>query len=227
MSQQNATPMRISDAKTLIPDRAQLARRLQHLVLPALNHLLAADPQAQGKLSGHAGKTLVFSALGVNLPWEIDASGLLQTASQTALTPDEANLHITVDPAAVQNAIVRRAPLNLSGARLRGDAELAQTLSWLMAHVRWDVEDDLAQIMGDIPAHRLVQTGQAAVSHGQQAWARAHERARAWFAAEPRALISRGEWTQQQEAVRELRDRAARLEKRLALLRQQCGTRED
>ena len=227
MSQQNATPMRISDAKTLIPDRAQLARRLQHLVLPALNHLLAADPQAQGKLSGHAGKTLVFSALGVDLPWEIDASGLLQTASQTTLTPGEANLHITVDPAAVQDAIVRRAPLNLSGARLRGDAELAQTLSWLMAHVRWDVEDDLAQIMGDIPAHRLVQTGQAAVSHGQQAWARAHERARDWFAAEPRALISRGEWAQQQEAVRELRDRAARLEKRLALLRQQCGIREN
>lgn len=215
----------MSEAQTLIPDRAQLARRLQQLVLPAINHLLAADPQAQGKLRGHAGKTLVFSALGVDMPWEIDAGGLLQAASQSALTPDEASLHIAVDLDAVRDAIARRAPLNLSGSRLRGDAELAQTLSWLMAHVRWDVEDDLAAIVGDIPAHRIVQTGQAAVKQGQQAWERAHDRAREWFAAEPRALVSRSEWAQQQEAVRDLRDRAARLEKRLALLRQQFGIR--
>ena len=220
-------PMRLSNAHTLIPDRTQLAHRLQHLVLPAINHLLAADPQAQGKLGDHVGKTLVFSAMGVDLPWEIDAAGLLRTASQAPLNVDAANLHITVDLAAVREAIARRAPLNLSGAQIRGDAELAQTLSWLMAHVRWDVEDDLAQLIGDIAAHRLVQGGQTALSQGRQAWTSAHDRARDWFAEEPRALISHTEWTPLQQAVQDLRDRAARLEKRLALLRRQADTREN
>lgn len=216
-------PMRIPDFQNLIPDGVQLARRLQTLVLPAINHLLAADPQAQGKLRANVGKTLVFSALGVDLPWEIDSEGALRTATDAALTADAAHLHITLDIDALRDAVAKRAPLSLSGARVRGDAELAQTLSWLMAHVRWDAEDDLAQLIGDIPAHRLVHTGQTAATQGKQAWQRANDRARDWFSARPRDLVSRSELTQQQEAVRELRDRAARLEKRLALLRKQLG----
>jgi hypothetical protein len=65
------------------------------------------------------------------------------------------------------------------------------------------------------------------MAQGQQTWTRAHDDARDWFAASPRALVSRGELAQMQEQVRELRDQAARLEKRLALLRKQFGTREN
>lgn len=219
--------MRIPDLQPLIPDRTSLVRRLQYLVLPALNHLLASDPRAQGKLGAHAGKTVVFTALGIDLPWEIEPQGLLRTATSTALGNDEADLHITLDLDALREAIAKRAPLNLTGARITGDAELAQTLSWLMAHVRWDAEDDLAQLVGDIPAHRISRAGQKLAAQGQQAWTRAHDDARDWFAASPRALVSRGELAQMQEQVRELRDQAARLEKGLALLRKQSSAREN
>ena len=219
--------MRIPDLQPLIPDRNSLVRRLQSLVLPALNHLLASDPHAQDKLGAHAGKTVVFTALGIDLPWEIEPEGLLRTATSTALGKEEADLHITLDLDALREAIAKRAPLNLTGARITGDAELAQTLSWLMTHVRWDAEDDLAQLIGDIPAHRISRAGQNLVAQGQQTWTRAHNDARDWFAASPRALVSRGELAQMQEQVRELRDQAARLEKRLALLRKQFGTREN
>lgn len=223
MTPQSDTPMPIPELHQLTSAGTPLARRLQSLVLPALNHLLATDPQAQGKLRPHAGKSLVFSALGVDLPWDIAPEGLLRTPEHTPPSADDADLHITLDLDAVRDAVAKRAPLSLSGARVRGDAELAQTLSWLMAHVRWDAEDDLAQLVGDIPAHRLVHTGQAAVAQGRQAWERSQDRARDWFAASARGLVSRGELTQQQDAVRELRDRAARLEKRIALLRTHIG----
>jgi len=175
-------------------------------------------------LRAHAGKTVVFTALGVDLPFEISTDGLLRAPQGGTFAADDAHLQITLDIDALRDAIAKRAPLSLSGARVRGDAELAQTLSWLMAHVRWDAEDDLAQLIGDIPAHRLAQAGQTAVKQGRQAWERGHARARDWFASSPRALVSRNELTQQQEAVRELRDRTARLEKRIALLRKQIGT---
>ncbi|MGC8507752.1 MAG: ubiquinone biosynthesis accessory factor UbiJ [Thiomonas sp.] len=215
--------MHIPDLQQLIPTDTSIVRRLQSLVSPAINHLLTTDPHAQGRLRAHAGKTLVFSALGMDLPFEISPDGLLRTPQDSAMATDDAHLHITLDMDALRDALARRAPLSLSGARVRGDAELAQTLSWLMAHVRWDAEDDLAQLIGDIPAHRLAQAGQAAATQGRQAWERGHARARDWFATRPRALVSRSELTQQQDAVRDLRDRTARLEKRIALLRKQIG----
>jgi len=38
---------------------------------------------------------------------------------------------------------------------------LAAEINWLVDHVRWDIEEDLSRIVGDVPAHAL---GQAARS---------------------------------------------------------------
>ena len=43
--------------------------------------------------------------------------------------------------------------------RIEGDVQLAADVNWLVDHVRWDIEEDLARVMGDAPAHTL---GQAA-----------------------------------------------------------------
>ncbi|MEO6625830.1 MAG: hypothetical protein ABIN37_13525, partial [Burkholderiaceae bacterium] len=34
-----------------------------------------------------------------------------------------------------------------------GDVQLAAEVNWLVDHVRWDIEEDLARIVGDAPAH--------------------------------------------------------------------------
>ena len=33
--------------------------------------------------------------------------------------------------------------------------QLAAEVNWLVDHVRWDVEDDLARAIGDVPAHTI------------------------------------------------------------------------
>jgi ubiquinone biosynthesis protein UbiJ len=38
---------------------------------------------------------------------------------------------------------------------IRGDAALAAEVGWLAENLRWDVEDDLARIVGELPAHQL------------------------------------------------------------------------
>ena len=39
--------------------------------------------------------------------------------------------------------------------RIEGDVQLAADLHWLVDNVEWDVEEDLARIVGDTPAHLI------------------------------------------------------------------------
>ena len=37
--------------------------------------------------------------------------------------------------------------------------QLAAEMAWLADNLRWDVEDDLARVLGDVPAHALADAG--------------------------------------------------------------------
>ena len=52
--------------------------------------------------------------------------------------------------------------------RIEGDVQLAAEVNWLVDHVRWDVEDDLARAIGDVPAHTIA-TGARRVVGGAAA----------------------------------------------------------
>jgi ubiquinone biosynthesis protein UbiJ len=52
--------------------------------------------------------------------------------------------------------------------RIEGDVQLAAEVSWLIDHVRWDLEEDLARLMGDAPAHALAQAARAMAQTVQQ-----------------------------------------------------------
>ena len=47
--------------------------------------------------------------------------------------------------------------------RIEGDVQLAAEVNWLIDHVRWDPEEDVARLIGDAPAHTLVQTAKRIV----------------------------------------------------------------
>jgi ubiquinone biosynthesis protein UbiJ len=47
--------------------------------------------------------------------------------------------------------------------RIEGDVQLAAEVNWLIDHVRWDPEEDLARLIGDAPAHTLTQTARRVV----------------------------------------------------------------
>ena len=52
--------------------------------------------------------------------------------------------------------------------RIEGDVQLAADLNWLIDHVRWDIEEDLARVMGDAPAHGMVQAAKSMAQALQQ-----------------------------------------------------------
>jgi ubiquinone biosynthesis protein UbiJ len=48
--------------------------------------------------------------------------------------------------------------------RIEGDVQLAAEINWLIDHVRWDAEEDLARLMGDAAAHTLAQVARHATN---------------------------------------------------------------
>ena len=63
--------------------------------------------------------------------------------------------------------VTQQSPLALAQAALRGekppisidgDVQLAAEVNWLVEHVRWDLEEDLARAVGDAPAHVVGET---------------------------------------------------------------------
>lgn len=191
----------------------------------AVNHLLAQDDAARARLAVHAGKRLDLAVDALTLRWQIAADGLLAAApepdGQTPAAP--ADLQLSIEAERLRTALAQHAPLARSGARVAGDVELAQTLSWLMEHLRWDAEDDLARWLGDIPARRLTRLGRRVLAQTRGQWQQMQDDARDWFAQAPRGVVSRGEAQSLAAEVAKLRDDVARLDKQLALLRRRLG----
>jgi ubiquinone biosynthesis protein UbiJ len=85
------------------------------------------------------------------LHWRITPAGLLEVCSEEQ-TPD---LVISLDgqsPFEVARQVLegQRPPV-----QIEGDVQLAAEVAWLAENLRWDVEEDLARLLGDVPAHAL------------------------------------------------------------------------
>ena len=129
----------------------------------SLNHLLAQNPGASSLLSSHAGQYVRIDLSFVQLDFAITADGHL-LASPTA-TPD-ATLRATSSVLMQLPFLGREA---MRHADYSGDAALLQTLDKLFREVRWDIEAELAPVLGDIVAHRVATTTQQAALSLRQA----------------------------------------------------------
>lgn len=130
-----------------------------------LNHVLASEDVALQRLRPHAGRCieLQFSGWPALLPklpelrFVITPAGLLEWSAHGPAVP--ADLRLAVDASNPALALMQ----GLSGQRpavdVSGDAALAADAHWLMDNLRWDVQDDLARLIGPAPAHELARIG--------------------------------------------------------------------
>ena len=102
--------------------------------------------------------------------------------------------------------------------RIEGDAEFAQTLSQLARELRWDAEEDLSRVTGDIAAHKLMRGARAFQAYAKDASLRFAETGAAFLIDEDPTLVRKPMAEQFARDVSTLRDDTARLEKRLGLL---------
>lgn len=133
--------------------------------LGIVNHLLGAEERARERLKPFAGQSarLEFGALA--LPLTISPDGLFAAGDKRA----PASVTITLPADAPLRALTDR-PSLFAAAQLSGSAELAECLGFIFRNLSWDAESDLAHLVGDIAARRLVAGGRRVARwHRQQA----------------------------------------------------------
>jgi len=126
----------------------------QRLVL-FLNHVLMQEKEAQDRLVRKKGNVIHVRWGLFGLDLLITPAGLLDRAS-SAVKPD---LLVTVaadSPMLVLQSVLASKP---PPVKIKGDVQLAAELGWLAENLRWDVEEDLSRVVGDIPAHALGDMG--------------------------------------------------------------------
>ena len=122
----------------------------QRLVL-FLNHVLMQEKEAQDRLARKKGSVLHIRWGLFALDLLITPAGLLDKASSAA-KPDLL-IAVAVDSPRVllQSVMAGKPP----PVKIEGDVQLAAELGWLAENLRWDFEEDLSRVLGDIAAHAI------------------------------------------------------------------------
>ena len=165
------------------------------------------------RLAKHAGRTVRFDVGPLPIAWAILPDGSVASA----------------DPRGVRDLCVRVSPFALPrlaagdeaawrDARVEGDAELAQEVSFLARHLRWDPEEALSRVVGDIAAHRIAGTLRGGARWGREAAGRTAAAAMEYWTEEAPLVASRVKVEDFVRGVDALRDDIERLGKRIAAL---------
>lgn len=183
-----------------------------------LNRSLPRSPRAQALAMALSGRSLAVEMTG---------------AGKVVVSSTGERLRIERDTGATADASVSAGPFTLlalaagqsqtlphPGATLRGDSDVAQKFSELLRLLRPDPEEELAQLVGDAPAHHLGRLARAAAVFAQRAARTGATNVAEYLAHERRDLVPKAEGRQLLEGVDALRDDVDRLEARLEHLAQ-------
>ena len=176
----------------------------------ALNHLLEREAWARDKLAPFAGELVELRfALLPPLRMGIGEGGRAMPAEAGR----EATLVIAARPE-IFSALARGEEHLLRAVDISGNARLATEILALLRYLRWDVEEDLSRVFGDVLAHRMVGTARELAAWQAEAGRRLAENVIEYAVEERRILVSRAEFDGFAAQVAKLRDDLARLEQR-------------
>ena len=177
-----------------------------------LNRLLAAEPWARLRLAPFAGRSVELRAP----PLPALRLRILEGGSVEAGGPGP-DLTMTLKPESLA-ALARGEEHAMRAVEVQGDAGLASEILVLARHLRWDLEEDLSRVIGDVAAHRLAEAGRAFAAWHLDAAQRLSAAFADYLTEEKQLLARRAHLDSLGESVARLRDAIARLDKRLARL---------
>ena len=177
-------------------------------VAAALNHLLRGTPWACERLKPFCGKIVRFDLA----PFEATLTILLNGEVEAATTAADASFALTPG---VALRILAADPLAWREVQVSGDTELAREILYVAQHLRWDAEEDLSRVFGDIVAHRMVRAARDHKHWQRQAGGDLARSAAAYWTDEQPLLATRPDVERFVRDVDALRDDVARAEKRI------------
>ena len=179
----------------------------------AINHLLAQASWAREKLMPFAGHAAL-----IKLP-PFEAAFLVGEDGCIAAPTPEAELEVTISlPAATPLLALQGKDTVMRAARIEGSAEFAEALGFVIRNLRWDAEEDLSRVVGDIAAHRIVAGTEQFIGWQQQAARNLAVNLAEYFTEEQPLIARQADIAEFSNDIDRLRDDVARLEKRLQRL---------
>jgi ubiquinone biosynthesis protein UbiJ len=112
-----------------------------------------------------------------------------------------------------------------AGVAIAGDAEIAAAFEKLLRHARPDVEEELARLVGDLPAHYVARAARGAFEWARRAAASLARNAGEYLTEEGRDVVPRAELETFHAGVDRIREDVDRAEARLALSAARLGRR--
>lgn len=161
----------------------------------------------------HAGKVACIDAELFTLKLKVSADGMVEAAAADEPTDVRIIVKISDLPLIAQNR--ERA---FSYVRVEGDAEFANTISQLSQTLRWEAEEDLSKLFGDIAAVRMVAAARSVVQTVKETHQKLQENLAEYFLEEKPMLVRPVAVTALGSEVNKIRDDVERLTKRIEKL---------
>lgn len=182
-------------------------------LMVAVNHLLGQASWAREKLAPFAGH-----AAQIQMP-PFEAAFLINEDGYISMPEAEAALEVSISlPATTPLLALQGKDAVMRAARIEGSAEFAEALGFVIRNLRWDAEEDLSKLVGDIAAHRMVKGTRDFAAWQQQAAQNLAENFAEYFTEEQPLIARQADVAEFAADIDRLRDDVARLEKRLQRL---------
>jgi ubiquinone biosynthesis protein UbiJ len=123
---------------------------LKALSTRLLQHLISQNSWASNLLQPFAGKSIQINVSFISASLVILENGNLVMAGETNI-PDAV---VTIPPSLLLRLLAKDEAANRQ-INIEGDAHLAAELAKVFSNMRWDYEDDLSNLIGDIPANKI------------------------------------------------------------------------
>jgi ubiquinone biosynthesis protein UbiJ len=207
---------------------AELAMSVTAGLETALNTALRLDPEAFKRLNKFSDKVIAIELQGLDLTlYLLPGANGINLMSQYPAEPDTT---LSGTPLAMAKMALGpdASKVLFSGeVTIRGDVETGQRFKRLLDELDIDWEELLSRYSGDIVAHKLGNLVRATAAWGQQTLNILGQDAAEYLQQEGQDLPLPGSVRQYLQAVDAVRDDTARLEARVARLRQHLSSTTD
>jgi ubiquinone biosynthesis protein UbiJ len=187
---------------------------LSHLAAAPVNHVLRAETWALRRLQAFVGRTARFEVPPAAVVFTVVEGGEVLGAPPE--TPADVTFRCT-PPVALR--IFCGDEQAYRQVEVTGDAEFAQAVQYVVHNARWDAEEDLSRIIGDVAAHRVSRAAQGLLRAQARAAASLVRNIRDYLVEERPLIARRSDVQAFVRSVDELRDDAERIAQRIARLR--------
>ena len=186
---------------------------IKPLVTHFLQHLTNQNAWSRQHLLPFAGKVICFDFVLAKANLLILEDGSLAISGETA--SPEATIRL---PPSLALRIMSGDESAKMLIKVEGDTHLATELSKVLQNMRWDIEDDLSKVVGDIGAFKIGEVSKKTFAGIKQQSINAAEMLSEYWQEEKQMLAKKRHVEQFNAEVDTLRSDVARFEKRLAKL---------